>query len=133
MKTRNGFVSNSSAASFMVIWKSRKEDISNVKEALSRLFDLWISNDGDLAERDWNDLCNADMKYMNKDLLADAIEIMEHTTEKNGKFETRFYTSMFNDINDFGEAAKSLVTALLIKDRYWHIVYSDVNSDDYDL
>lgn len=84
MKIRSGFVSNSSSASFIIVWREidpieRAEKNKNLDEILSDLF----------SGRD--------------ELIS---YVKEHTkrNENDNAFVSRFWTSMFNDMSDFGDA-----------------------------
>ena len=99
MRIRQGFVSNSSSASFIVIWDKNKEMIQNGE---------YYSQDVGL-HKVLEDLFEfADPKCV------DEIEAL--TVETVGKqYKTCFWTSMFNGVDDFGGAAIRLVGATAIK------------------
>lgn len=92
MKTRHGFVSNSSSASFVIIWRCDTEQGSDgealpLSEALDILWEY------------------GDPKLKNK--------LIEKTVvETNGSFRTTSHTSMFNDYSDFSSEIKELLFAL---------------------
>ena len=93
MKVRNGFVSNSSSASFVIIWQPRQNiNSQSFREDVENLF-----------------------RYNNKSNYYIS-EVMKHTNEvqKEDFYHTSFFTSMFNGIDDFGEAAKALLFATTI-------------------
>ena len=84
MKTRNGFVSNSSSSSFVIHWSadmSGWEDLTFAEFVAKVLFD-WG------AERD-------------------VIDEVVKNTEKldDGTFETTYWTNMTNSALDYGDAA----------------------------
>lgn len=135
MKVRNGFVSNSSSASFIVVWRDKLDEITDAKNALTLLFDLFLIGDMKMEDRDWNDSTFLDTengKFINRNLFKAAKKVLENTIVRNGKFETRFYTSMLNDVDDFGDEAKSFVMALMLRDRRWEIVYTMVDGADWE-
>lgn len=86
MKIRAGFVSNSSSASFSVIWQVLDDKEYTAEEAVKQLFDF----DGRDA------------------LIA---RVAKDTTQLQAKntFESTFFTSMLNAFGDFGEAAEALM------------------------
>ena len=95
MKTRDGFVSNSSSSSFIIHWKA----------------DL----DG------WEDFTFADFvekilfNWSFKKDLAD--EVVKNTkTLPDGTFETRYWTSMTNSALDYGNAAMLHMFMLSVPD-----------------
>ena len=91
MKIRSGFVSNSSSASFVVIWKKHCEDWT-LQENIEDLFE-------------WADTSK---KYID-DIIAETVETHQM------HYKTTFFTTMFNGVDDFGEAATRLVAAAAIK------------------
>jgi hypothetical protein len=97
MKVRTGFVSNSSSASFIIKWKFNTSDANELPEnekafdeAFRVLFDIYSNDDGSLNLHDMNEIY---------------AELKTSTTYKDGKFETIFWTSMYNDVKDFGTTA----------------------------
>jgi len=106
MKIRMGFVSNSSSASFTIIWKNYAYDVgeSCIKESIVDLFDLSDYDQFDLSKEDIEDL----------------IEITQ--IRPDGSLSTEFYTSMFNDFSSFGPTFIKFCGCLFAKDRDGSIV-----------
>ena len=98
MKLRKGFVSNSSCASFIVTWESL-EGIDNVKDAIHSLFGF-------------GDYCSSKVKKVVPGLIDSTKKL------KDGIFETAFFTTMFNDYEDFGEGHIMLIYYLSLCDKY---------------
>lgn len=136
MKVRNGFVSNSSASSFIIRWRTSQKDDSGESESLAsalyRLLNLEFhryvkEDDGEETER--HDLYNYDKdRFEWKDNYEEegwtkqdwgwdysekTIKEILRCTKKDGDvFETRFHTSMLNSYADYGEACEKFVFAL---------------------
>jgi hypothetical protein len=85
MKTRLGFVSNSSSASFLVTWQYFSDEEYTVEQAVDKLF-AW-------------------------DGRTEIIDAIKKRTKKLSVnvFETRFFTVMLNSFGDFGVAAEALL------------------------
>jgi hypothetical protein len=109
MKIRNGFVSNSSSASFIVHWRMRTMGKEvGIKQALSSVFDACVYSD---ETKDWS----WDDSYFIDGYKKTFEEIMEKTEQNHdGSFTTKFWTSMMNSPSDFGTAATELVMALIV-------------------
>jgi hypothetical protein len=95
MKTRMGFVSNSSSASFICIWEyfdHGGSGLDSVEDALRIIFD------------DYGDV----------DMGVKMESIVGHTNicSSSGCYETKYWTSMYNDVNDIPEELSSLVMGL---------------------
>jgi len=110
MKIRNGFVSNSSSASFIVNWRIKGfgEDFT-VRGALSTLYEIG-TYDKDRDEYNFGE--------WDKDHYEDIIISIEKRTKKNnnGTFTSEFFTSMLNSYSDFGDAAQALLLYVMACD-----------------
>lgn len=97
MKIRNGFVSNSSSASFIVRWKlvdSEENDQEKLfNEAFCALYGPFSNDDGSPDLETWFEL------------KEDYESLKKHTKFSNGIFETIFSTSMLNSLKDLGPTA----------------------------
>jgi len=135
MKSRNGFVSNSSSASFVVHWKYRGfgEEV-DILTALKIMYDLYGKWDGETGDRRqlsivdggdfvWENISDGE-QYKN------SIEKIKRFTTQNddGTFTTIFETSMLNTHEDFGEAAQSFVLGLVVDDEF-QIIDTKVDRD----
>ena len=113
MKIRNGFVSNSSAASFIIDWDCasfyRDDEKATFNEAFAKLFDLTYDDEKD--EIVWN--MKRDEKY--KKIYDFVKEITVTNSDKT--FTTTFHTYMLNDLMDFGEVATCFWLALSQKNN----------------
>jgi len=99
MKNRNGFVSNSSSASFIVTWKHNGYD------------DLDGSDNPDNLITDVSEAVNRILMYAPDNVLSDIVDNTEHLG--NGVFQTMCRTYMMNSIVDFDANICYLVTALV--------------------
>ena len=117
MKTRKGFVSNSSSSSFIVQWKYKNEE-KDVMRALLDLFEISYVAQGEIVDiskeieykKDVNDF---NWKFF-EHLKLICEEIVKHTKIKGDIFETEFFTIMRNDVTDYGRAAMAFIMALTI-------------------
>lgn len=120
MKTRNGFVSNSSSASFVVVWRCL-EDHDTLENTIGKLFGLTFNSKQKVS---WK--TNG---FNNKNLVADALEVEKHTHKRGKNYETFFSTVMYNDMDSFGTAPKSLLMALATNEGAFELLYSNVHED----
>lgn len=106
MKTRNSLVSNSSSASFIVIWRSLSSEIDSKTKAVDALT-KWSSH-----------------------FTGDALLRLHSKTEelKPDVYRTQFFTSMMNSMSDFGEDAAFFILSL-IDDKQFEIITRDVEGD----
>ena len=97
MKTRLSLVSNSSSASFMVLWRalpdSNGNTPDNVKDAVRKLFG-YTKDDDWQTDKNIEDIIN-NTKFLKSDI-----------------YETRYWTSMYNDITDLPPGAAYIMFAL---------------------
>lgn len=120
MKKRNGFVSNSSSANFVVVWKSNEDFGDDLVLAIGCLFDFsgnksWETDPG---------------QFDDNELLKDARLILSRTRKIGKVYETIFFATMYNNINDFDPAAKSLLMALAIEAGPFELLYTRVENDN---
>jgi len=105
MKNRNGFVSNSSSASFVVHWRFR-------------------SFGEEVSEED---------VFRSLEIEDAAKNLVREKSERNGDgtFTTRFFTAMMNTYSDFGSAAGDFVLALTL-DKNFAVIDTRIDDDgDY--
>lgn len=124
MKQRNGFVSNSSSASFIVHWRVRSMgDNYSIARALAKLFDIYSSFE--------DDKFNWEKSEWEASGWKDKIETLIEETRRNddGTFTSSFFTSMMNSPEDFGEAAKSLVMGLVTNYDEFQIIDTKVEDE----
>jgi len=124
MKIRNGFVSNSSSASFIIHWRHKgMGNKISVKEAVARIFGVDYYFDKVTEMVDWTQAWNkeAEEKYNN---------VVEYTENNNdGSYTTTFFTAMMNSADDFGDSARSMLIGLVTNGEF-QIVDTCVNKDD---
>ena len=122
MKTRTGFVSNSSSASFVVNWEWRSSDRegTSLSKVLSELFDITeYGFDHETGCFEWNDM-NEEFK--------EVIERIENNTIErgDGSFQTEVWTSMLNSFRDLG--VNELLANLVINEDF-HITWSKLRRE----
>jgi len=124
MKIRQGFVSNSSSASFIVHWRVKDfGEKFTIKRAFSKLYQVF-EYDEEKDEIDWEKA-----KY---DVhLKPKLEYIEKFTKINadGSFVTNFFTSMLNEPDDFGDVAKSFIMALMVYSDNFQIIDTKVEDE----
>jgi len=126
MKQRNGFVSNSSSASFIVNWRW-KEGYGPEKNVLAasvlKIFAPWHRfGDSELVTLDYLKSDKIDFENLDSGCdyedgekrLEKIRDVINQTVETEEGFTTIFWTCMYNENNDFGEAAKELMFNLLL-------------------
>ena len=112
MKKRICFVSNSSSANFIAQWRYRSlGDEHTITEALSILFDVRNLYDKESDEVKW------DKTYNDHEKMFEHI-IKKSTINTDGSFTTSFFTSMFNDYEDFGTEALTFIFALVVNSKF---------------
>jgi len=129
MKIRNGFVSNSSSASFIVTWKINDKDIidsvrtpytnRSILITIMKMFDLWdiemVPQDLSLDYESFKLAFDKEkLTFFGKEvynlhvyqyawLVAKETKLIDYT-QTTKTFNTEFITSMLNDAESFGEA-----------------------------
>jgi hypothetical protein len=115
MKTRQGFISNSSSSSFIIHWDIKDdsfEEKENIKRAVLAILDADSYGRYCSKEYDANVESEEGLSLDQKILLL-ANHITQNTKYTEGKgYETIFWTSMTNDFRDYGEEAMEFLTAL---------------------
>lgn len=112
MKQRNGFVSNSSSASFAIHWRMRDFGVRHqLEDVIGKVFGYT-----------WKQVHEGDWKCAREhEVLFDIVE--KHTqVNPDGTFTTEFWTSMLNNPMDFGTEAMAFVMALLVNNDKLEII-----------
>jgi len=112
---RDGFVSNSSSSSFVIQWSCEcLEEGEGIDKALCMLFDIWGFDDKDIVIDEDNEAfktCSDDRLH---NILLDIKENTKTMGNYGNVFETEFYTSMRNEVIDYGSGAQAFLLALTI-------------------
>lgn len=107
MKIRNGFVSNSSSGSFIMHWRMKTFGKKvTLQKAVGEVFGIFFKDGTD--EMDWENTWNKEAKDKVEKIIKDTVD------NRDGTFTSIFWTSMVNNAEDFGEAAKSLVMGVVV-------------------
>jgi len=118
MKTRNGFVSNSSSSSFIIQWKCNLlEDGEDINMAMIYLFELigceYPEDYKKKLQEHWLDSLSEYESHL-KPTIEKILKSTKTIGNHGDMFETSFHTSMRNDTTDYGEAAHNFLMALTI-------------------
>ena len=158
MKIRSGFVSNSSSASFLLVWQNRSLSAEEMFEenkpvdwkerllerSLVNLFELsWAhyTSDGDINSDclnfyDWETerlIFREDMEFDGSVPLEVIKNIIKNTeVSDNGIFKTKKLISMMNSFADFGEEIILLMSFLGFDqgfDKQFNTLHVDIQGD----
>ena len=158
MKIRSGFVSNSSSASFLLVWQNRSLSAEEMFEenkpvdwkerllerSLVNLFELsWAhyTSDGDINSDclnfyDWETerlIFREDMEFDGSVPLEVIKKIIKNTeVSDNGIFKTKKLISMMNSFADFGEEIVLLMSFLGFDqgfDKQFNTLHVDIQGD----
>ena len=158
MKIRSGFVSNSSSASFLLVWQNRSLSAEEMFEenkpvdwkerllerSLVNLFELsWAhyTSDGDINSDclnfyDWETerlIFREDMEFDGSVPLEVIKKIIKNTeVSDNGIFKTKKLISMMNSFADFGEEIILLMSFLGFDqgfDKQFNTLHVDIQGD----
>jgi len=125
MKIKDGFISNSSSASFVIRWRCHSNyDPMNVGYAACLLLDAMYLYDVDTdkvredPERHYEDVQNV-VKW-----IVDNTKVV-----KDNVFETSDYTTMMNSVMDFASEVRTMAFALMNDTRNFEVLYNNIESD----
>lgn len=120
MKIRNGFVSNSSSASFLVIWKLPSQ-YNDVGEFICHIFGVAYDERKHILKTEFRkDYCE------DEDLAIAALDSTQHIS--GNVYQTTAFTGMMNTISDFGTQFLSFIAALVVNKV--EIVSADIDNDN---
>jgi hypothetical protein len=106
MKNRNGFVSNSSSASFVCRWVMYND--MSLEDSIDEIL----------------------MDYGSDELKKIKDNLIHSTHSDNGHFITRSFTSMLNDIDNVPLEFKNLITGLsFLSESKGKIIAVEINED----
>jgi len=141
MKKRQGHVSNSSSASFIIRWRYNEQPAETPEKTIHKAIRDLLGIHGAFNEEtellDFGegsgDRCYCEHLKENVDEIIKATSPMEHMP--GIVFETKFWIVMLNWITDFGSACDMLNSALVMKNAWrrgevFEILRTDV-VDDY--
>lgn len=120
MKIRQGFVSNSSSGSFVLVWKLPSE-YDDVAKFICDIFSVNYDSEKHILKTEFRkDYCN------DEDLAIKAIDRTKHLG--GDTYETSAFTGMLNDVSDFGIEFLSFVT-LLVANKV-QIISAEIENDN---
>ena len=109
MKIRNGFVSNSSSASFVIRWKSYDTETRTIREIIADI--LYPYSGFGLDKEAIASTCKNQLKEI--DIITAGTRLVKDIEE--GKYlETVSFTAMYNDHNDFDDLIIGFFFALIV-------------------
>ena len=120
MKIRNGFVSNSSSASFVVVWKLPLQ-YNDVGEFICNIFNVNYDKEKHVLKTEFRkDYCE------DEDLAIKALDNTQHVSDNI--YQTTAFTGMMNTISDFETQFLSFIAALVVNKV--EIVSADIDNDN---